>query len=110
MCFQVVVAAARRWRSLILIAVGTALIALFVYYVMVNLDQFAQLFHVSVRSVIALIGATVMGTVIGGLVNCLVFRDLQARLSYQDGFILAAVSTLANQLPVSGEIVTAAST
>jgi uncharacterized membrane protein YbhN (UPF0104 family) len=43
-----------------------------------------------------------------GMINTYMFRSLGADFSHQEGFLVASVSTLANQLPLSGGIVTRA--
>jgi uncharacterized membrane protein YbhN (UPF0104 family) len=42
---------------------------------------------------------------VNGMQNIFLYRSLGAEISYRDGFLLTAASTLANQLPISGGII-----
>jgi uncharacterized membrane protein YbhN (UPF0104 family) len=95
-----------RFRSAILSLVTLGVISAFVYYLDINADKFLNLLRVSPLPVIFILLLSLTTPFLNGLINTYMCRALDADLSIREGFLLAAVSTLANQLPVSGGIVT----
>lgn len=94
-----------RWRPVILSVVSVGLIAAFFYYLYTNADKYAEILQLSASDVIAVFILSLFFPVISGISNVHLFRGMDADISYWDGFLLAAASTLANQLPISGGIV-----
>lgn len=92
-------------RTLILSIITLGLVAVFLYYLYLNTDKYLKLLQLSANKVIALLMLSLIFPLISGIINTFLFRGLGANLSYQDGFFLTAASTLANQLPVSGGII-----
>jgi uncharacterized membrane protein YbhN (UPF0104 family) len=93
-------------RSIILTIFSLGMIGAFVYYLYANADKYLKLLRLSPVSVILLLMLAFTSPFLNGAINTYMFRSLGANLSHREGFLLAAVSTLANQLPVSGGIVT----
>lgn len=92
-------------RPLIVSTISLGIIAAFTYYLYINADKYLKLLQISTNGVIALFALSLTYPFLGGIINTTLFRALGAKISYWDGFNLTAASTLANQLPVSGGIV-----
>ncbi len=96
-----------RWlRSTLLSLLGLAIVAAFGYYLYVNADRYLQLFHLSPVGLAVLFLLSLQVPVLNGMQNTLLYRALgSTRFSHRTGFLLAAATSLANQLPVPGGIV-----
>lgn len=97
-----------RTRSIILTIISFVIIAAFVYYLYMNADKYLELLHLSMLGIAALMALSLLAPFLNGAIGVYMFRSLGANLSQREGFLLAAASTLANQLPISGGIVTRA--
>jgi len=95
----------QHFRSLLLSIVSLGIIAAFIYYLYVNADRYLELLNVSAPGAIMLFVLSLVFPLINGMQNIFLYRSLGAGISYQDGFLLTAASTLANQLPISGGII-----
>lgn len=95
----------RNLRSLILSILTLGTVIAFLYYLYINAEKFLELINISSKSVISLAIITLISIFINGLINTLLFRGLGVLVPVQDGFLLAAASTLANQLPISGGMI-----
>jgi uncharacterized membrane protein YbhN (UPF0104 family) len=96
----------RNVRSILLSIFTLGIIAIFIYYLRTNSEKYLNLLRLSPTAVFLLLCLALTSPFLNGAINVIMFRSLGANLSYREGFLLAAVSTLANQLPVSGGIVT----
>lgn len=94
-----------RAGSILLTLFSIGLIAAFVYYLIANADKYLSLLKLSPIPLLALLLLSLTTPYLNGLINTYMFKCLGADLSVREGFLLAAVSTLANQLPVSGGII-----
>ena len=94
-----------RSRSIILSIITLGLIAAFLYYLYLNADKYLDLLKISTSRVMFLFFLSLVFPLISGVINTYLFRGLGAKLPYRDGFFITAASTLANQLPISGGIV-----
>ena len=94
-----------RTNSIIISVISLGLIAAFAYYLHANADKYLSLFHLSPIAVVFLFVLSVMSSILNGIINTYLFRSLDAEISHQDGFLLAAVTSLANQLPIFGGII-----
>ena len=94
----------RLHSAFILIFVLSLLVA-FVYYLYTNANEYLTLLHFSLLPIVLILSLTIGGFLINGAINTYLFRGLGVELSFRDGFLLAASSTLANQLPISGGII-----
>jgi uncharacterized membrane protein YbhN (UPF0104 family) len=92
-------------RTLVLSGITTVLIVAFVYYLYVNADRYSELFQLSPMGVIVIFLLSLIFPLISGSITTFLFRGLGVSLSFRDGFLLNAASTLANQLPISGGII-----
>jgi uncharacterized membrane protein YbhN (UPF0104 family) len=91
-------------RTIILSGITVALIAAFVYYLYLNADRYLELLHLSTPGVLVIFLLSLVFPLISGSITTFLFRGLGVDLSFRDGFLLNAASTLANQLPISGGI------
>lgn len=91
--------------TVLLSLISLALIFVFVYYLYDNSDKYLELFQASVADLIALSALSFAFPLISGVINTYLFKSFGADISYWEGFLLAASSSLANQLPISGGIV-----
>lgn len=97
-----------RSRSVLLAGLNLIIIGVLLYYFYSNADYFLELLHLSVTNIILILLLSSIFPFINGLINVYMFRSLKASpsLGLQDSFYLAAASTLANELPISGGIIT----
>jgi uncharacterized membrane protein YbhN (UPF0104 family) len=96
----------QRLRFILLLLLSVATIAGLAYYLYANADKLLRLLRISAHGVLSLFALSLAFPVINGLINTQMFRGLGARISHREGFLLGAVATLANQLPLPGGIVT----
>jgi len=96
----------QKFRSIVLSVISLGIILAFIYYLYLNADQYVQVLNISIPMVITLLALSLIQAFLNGLINVYMFRILDANLSQREGFLLAATSTLANQLPISGGILT----
>lgn len=82
------------------------LIVAFIVYVYENADQYIEIFNVSPLPVILIMTATLISLIVSGIINVFLYESLGAKLPFRNSLFLTASSTLANQLPISGGIVT----
>lgn len=94
-----------RLRSIIFFLFSLGLISVIIYYLNANSDAYLSLLQLSPLPVSLIFTITLASPLINGAINTLLFQNLGANLSYREGILLAAVSSLANQLPISGGIV-----
>jgi len=95
-------------RSRLFTVAGVAIIAGLVYYLVVNADRYVDLLQISAPGVLALMVLTLIFSVLNGVFNTYMFRAVGAEIAHSEGFLLTAVATLANQLPLPAGIVTRA--
>lgn len=97
-----------RARSVIFLIISLSLIFAFVYYLYVNADKYQNLLRMSPLSVIFLVALSLVFMFVNGIVNVNLFQSLGAKVYMKDGFLLTAASSLANQLPILGGIISKA--
>ena len=78
------------------------------YYLYVNSDQYLELLQLSPFGLVMLSIIPLASPLINGAINAYLFQCLGADISYQNGILLASVSSLANQLPISGGVISKA--
>lgn len=81
-----------------------ALFALFAYLYR-NAEHYQQLLDLSAGSLFRLFSLVLMFTLANGLINYLFYHGLGVPLTFNEGIGLAAVNTLANQLPFAGGMI-----
>ena len=94
-----------RVRPVILSLVGIGIIAAFIYYLYANADKYKELLRISPLLVLALFVLTALFPVINSSINAYLIQSMGADISYRDSFLLTAFSNLANQLPISGGVI-----
>jgi uncharacterized membrane protein YbhN (UPF0104 family) len=92
------------WRPVILSVISLGLVAAFLCYLYFNADKYLDLLKFSIPDMVIIFILSLAFPLISGVSNAHLFRSMGADISYKDGFFLAAASTLANQLPISGGI------
>lgn len=70
-----------------------------------NFDRIVQLFRLSLATALLLAGLVVIMTALNGTINFLLYRRLNVPIPYFKSFGLAAVNSLANQLPFAGGLI-----
>jgi len=92
-------------RGIVLSVISLLIVSAFVYYLYMNADKYRELLHFSLPEIVILFLASLTFPLINGMQNLYMYHSLEAKISPQDSFMLAAASTLANQLPISGGVV-----
>ncbi len=77
----------------------------FVIYIGKNFDRYRQLFDFSLGVFLSLFGLVLGLALINGLINYFLYRAMGAILTLNESVGLAAVNTLANQLPFAGGLI-----
>jgi uncharacterized membrane protein YbhN (UPF0104 family) len=91
-------------RTLILSVITIGLLSAFVYYLYNNADRFLELIQLSASGVLLIFLLSLIFPFLSGSMTTFLFRGLGVDLPFRDGFLINAASTLANQLPISGGI------
>lgn len=92
-------------RKFLLFVFNISLLLLFFFYIYLNAEKLQQLFYFSPLFLLVMGSITTILIFGNGIISLLVFNQLGANLSISLAFFLAAVSTLTNQLPISGGII-----
>ncbi len=93
-------------RSTLHILISLGVIAAFVYYLYNNSEKYIELLNISKTGVFTLFVISLAFPLLNGMQNTYLYRGLGlTAFSQWDGFLITAASTLANQLPVPGGIV-----
>ncbi len=95
----------KRIYSIILAFVSLGLIIAFGYYLYINKDKYLNLLQVSPLPVISILLLSIIPIVINGVINKFLFQSLGVEISHRDSFFLSSASSLANQLPLSGGLI-----
>jgi uncharacterized membrane protein YbhN (UPF0104 family) len=78
---------------------------LFGIYLHQNARRYQQLLDLSINSILSLFGLSLTIPLANGSINYLIFKNLEIPITFKESFGLAAVNTLANQLPLSGGLI-----
>lgn len=73
-----------------------------------NADMYLELLLFTPQAIISLVFIIVISLVINGMINKELIRGLGIDLDFSEAFVLAASATFANQLPISGGLITRA--
>jgi len=93
-------------RSILQIAISLGVIVAFIYYLYNNSDKYLELLNISKTGVLVLFLLSLAFPLLNGMQNTYLFRGVGlATFSHRDGYLITAASTLANQLPIPGGIV-----
>jgi uncharacterized membrane protein YbhN (UPF0104 family) len=82
-----------------------AALLIFGTYLYRNANRYHELLNFSFTSILLLFGLVLVIPLANGIINYLLYRGLGVLLPLREGFGLAAVNTLANQLPFAGGLV-----
>jgi uncharacterized membrane protein YbhN (UPF0104 family) len=82
-----------------------AALAIFAFYLYHNAEQYQALLALTPTVIFSLLGLTLLFTFTNGLINYLFYRGLGVPLTLNEAIGLAAINTLANQLPFAGGMV-----
>lgn len=93
------------WKSTLPYLLTIAALAIFGFYLYTNLEQYQALLKLTPTVIFSLLGLTLLFTFTNGLINYLFYRGLGVPLTLNEAIGLAAVNTLANQLPFAGGMV-----
>jgi uncharacterized membrane protein YbhN (UPF0104 family) len=92
-------------RNIFLSLMGLVILAVIVYYLYVNAKDYFHLLQVSPTK-LAIIGLLAVAVPAGnGFINLYLFQTLRVNLSLRESVYLAASTTLANQLPFPGGMI-----
>lgn len=94
-----------RARRLLPYLILLAALVIFGLYLAANADRYRALLDLSVAGIFYLILLSLLFWVVNGLINTLFYRGLNTPVTLHEGLGLAAVNTLANQLPFAGGLV-----
>lgn len=93
-------------RFALQLVISLGVLAAFAYYLYNNSDKYLELLNISKTGVFALFLLSLTFPLLNGMQNTYLYRGLGvAEFTHRDGYLITAASTLANQLPVPGGIV-----
>lgn len=92
-------------RTYLPYVLSAAALLVFVIYLCQNADRYRDLFDFSVGTLLILVGLALIFALINGFINYFFYRALKVQLTLNEGFGLAVVNTLANQLPFAGGLI-----
>lgn len=91
-----------KYLSYILSAVA---LLIFFIYILRNVNRYRQLINLSYNSLLSLLALILVFNLVKGLINYYLYRSIKVPLMFSEGFGLAVVNTLANQLPFAGGLI-----
>ena len=80
-------------------------LSIFVVYLWQNVDRYQKLLNFSFDTLLSLVGLAFVFALVNGSINYFFYRALDVFLTFNESIGLAAVNTLANQLPFAGGLV-----
>lgn len=92
-------------RNLLPVIISIAVIIGFAVYLAENADRYKALLDFSVGSLIWLVILTVLGRLCYAGINYILYHLLDAPVTFNESFGLAAINSLANYLPFSGGMI-----
>lgn len=93
-------------KRLIPYIISFILLLAFGVYLWANYDKYYALFDFDAQVLLLLTGLTIFSTIINGFINYFLYRELGASaIGVTESIGLAAVNTLANQLPFAGGMI-----
>jgi uncharacterized membrane protein YbhN (UPF0104 family) len=96
----------KRIRFALQLVISLGILLAFVYYLYNNSDKYLELLNISKSGVLILFLISLAFPLLNGMQNTCLYRGLGlTEFSHWDGYLITAASTLANQLPVPGGIV-----
>jgi uncharacterized membrane protein YbhN (UPF0104 family) len=96
----------RRFRSALLILIGLVVVIAFARYLYLHADEYQRLLRLSAGGMAMLFVLALGIPLFNGMQNTLLYRSLGLKnFTHREGFLIAAASSLANQLPIPGGLV-----
>ncbi len=96
----------RTVRSALLALLGIGILLAFAYYLYANADHYIRLIRLSSPALLTMFLLNLLFPIMNGMQNTYLYRVLgNPNFSHRDGILIAATSTMANQLPIPGGIV-----
>jgi uncharacterized membrane protein YbhN (UPF0104 family) len=96
----------KSYRFVLQLAISLGILAAFVYYLYNNSDKYLELLNISKTGVLVLFMLSLTFPLLNSMQNTYLYRGLGlTNFSHWDGYLITAASTLANQLPIPGGIV-----
>ena len=95
----------RSWKSCIPYILSLTVLLAFFIYLCHSADRYRHLLDLSIGSLLSLLGLALTLPLTNGLINYLLYRGLGVLVTLNESIGLAAVNTLANQLPFAGGMV-----
>jgi uncharacterized protein (TIRG00374 family) len=93
-------------RSALHLLISLGIVVAFVYYLYINADKYLDLLNISKTGVLMLFLLSLAFPLLSGVQNTYLYNSLGLmKFSQWDGILITAASTLANQLPVPGGII-----
>jgi uncharacterized membrane protein YbhN (UPF0104 family) len=96
---------ARKLRTYLPYVLSAAAVLIFATYLWRNADRYEELLHFSFGTLLSVAALVLVFAVVNGSINYFFYRALGAFLGFSESIGLAAVNTLANQLPFAGGLV-----
>jgi uncharacterized membrane protein YbhN (UPF0104 family) len=94
-----------RLKALVPYILSLAALFVFLGYVWRHADRYRQLLDLSAGPLLALLGLALFGLISNGFINYLLYLGLDVPLTLNEAVGLAAINTLANQLPFAGGLI-----
>jgi uncharacterized membrane protein YbhN (UPF0104 family) len=96
----------KRMRFVLQIVISLGILVAFLYYLYNNSDKYLELLNISKTGVSILFLLSLTFPLLNSMQNTYLYQGLGlTEFTHRDGFLITAASTLANQLPVPGGIV-----
>jgi hypothetical protein len=93
-------------RTIVQLLITLGVVGAFGYYLYVNFDKYLELVKISGTGVILLFLLSLAFPILNSIQNTYLYRGLGiSNFSHLDGFLITSASTLANQLPIPGGII-----
>lgn len=95
----------KNWKTYLPYFIATIGVIAFVIFITNNAERYQQLFQLSAISLVWWLILILLFAFIRGYINYLFYRGLELRITVTEGFGLAVLNTLANQLPFFGGMI-----
>ena len=93
-------------RFIFQLVITLGVIITFIYFIYNNSDKYLELLNISQSGVLLLFLLSLAFPFLNGIQNTYLFRGVGVKgFTHRDGYLITAASTLANQLPIPGGIV-----
>lgn len=94
-----------RFKKILPGLISLLTISILVYFVIRNVDRIKNLFNLSLRTGLILALLVAISVFLNGIVNFLLYQNLNVPIPFLSSIGLSAINSLANQLPFAGGLV-----